>query len=101
MNNKPANLWRKKIHEIIYEADTPAGKLFDIVLLITIIASILLVMLESVNSIDAGYHDILNISEWIITILFSIEYIARIITVKKPFKYNKSIHPIYSNQKQI
>ncbi|MCF8273192.1 MAG: ion transporter [Flavobacteriaceae bacterium] len=84
--------WKTKLHEIIYEADTPAGKLFDIVLLITIIASIVLVMLESVKSIDSTYHDILNISEWIITILFSIEYIARIITVKKPLHYITSFY---------
>jgi voltage-gated potassium channel len=86
--------WKTKLHEIIYEADTPSGKLFDLVLLLTIIASILLVMLESVNSIDAKYHKILNISEWIITILFSIEYIARIITVKKPFQYIFSFYGI-------
>ena len=77
--------WREKIHEIIYEADTPEGKLFDVILLITIIASILLVMLESVESIDFKYHDYLNIGEWIITIFFSIEYILRIISIKKPF----------------
>ena len=63
-------------------------------LLVTIIASIVLVMLESVNSIDANYHNILNISEWIITILFSIEYIARIITVKKPLNYIFSFYGV-------
>jgi voltage-gated potassium channel len=86
--------WKVKLHEIIYEADTPAGKLFDVVLLITILASIVLVMLESVKSFDSKYHDILNISEWIITILFSVEYIARIITVKKPLNYITSFYGI-------
>lgn len=86
--------WRIRLQEIIYESDTHAGKLFDIVLMITIIASILLVMLESVNSIDAKYHNFLNISEWVITILFSIEYIARIITVKKPLQYIFSFYGI-------
>ncbi|MCH4552931.1 ion transporter [Aestuariibaculum lutulentum] len=86
--------WRTKLHEIIYEADTPAGKLFDVVLLIVILASILLVMLESVKSIDSKYHTILNVSEWIITVLFSIEYIARIVTVRKPFKYIFSFYGI-------
>jgi len=79
--------WKTKLHDIIYEADTPAGKLFDVILLIAIIASIILVMLESIKSFDQKYHNLLNISEWIITILFSFEYIARIVTVKKPFKY--------------
>lgn len=86
--------WREKIHEIIYEADTPEGKLFDVILLITIIASILLVMLESVESIDFKYHDYLNIGEWIITIFFSIEYILRIISIKKPLKYIFSFYGI-------
>ncbi|MFD0835814.1 ion transporter [Mariniflexile aquimaris] len=86
--------WRNRLYEIIYEADTPAGKLFDIVLMITIIASILLVMLESVKSIDARFHNFLNISEWVITILFTFEYIARIITVKKPIRYIFSFYGI-------
>ncbi len=79
--------WKSRLHEIIYEADTPAGKLFDIVLLIVIIASVMLVMLESVKSIDTKYHNILDILEWVITILFTIEYFARVITVKKPLNY--------------
>ncbi|MBQ0769920.1 MAG: ion transporter [Bizionia sp.] len=86
--------WKYKLHEIIYEADTPAGKLFDVILLIFIIASILLVMLESVASIDLKYHYWLNIGEWIVTILFTVEYIARVITVKKPLKYIFSFYGI-------
>ena len=86
--------WREKIHEIIYEADTPAGKLFDVLLLIVILISILLVMLESVESIEAEYAAILDISEWVITILFSFEYILRIITVKKPRAYIFSFYGI-------
>ena len=93
-NQNLNNNWKVKLHRIIYEADTPAGKLFDIILLVTIIASIILVMLESVKSFDARYHNILNISEWIITILFSLEYIARIVTVKKPFKYIFSFYGV-------
>ena len=86
--------WKSKLHEIIYEADTPTGKLFDVVLLIAILASIILVMLESINSFDAKYHTLLNISEWVITILFTIEYVLRIITVKQPLKYVFSFYGI-------
>ncbi len=86
--------WREKIHEIIYEADTPEGKLFDVILLIAIIASILLVMLESVERIDFKYHELLYIGEWIITIFFSLEYILRIISIKKPLKYVFSFYGI-------
>jgi len=93
--SKPSNkTWKTKLHEIIYEADTPSGKLFDVVLLIVILASIVLVMLESVKSIDAKYHNFLNISEWVITILFTLEYFARIIAVKKPIKYITSFYGI-------
>jgi voltage-gated potassium channel len=79
--------WRDKMQEIIYEADTKEGKLFDVVLLWLILASVVLVMLGSVKSLDAKYHELFNIAEWLITILFSIEYICRIICIKKPSKY--------------
>ncbi|MGC6285427.1 MAG: ion transporter [Polaribacter sp.] len=86
--------WRHRLHEIIYEADTKEGKLFDIILLIAIIASIIFVMLESVKSFDEKFYEFLNIAEWVITILFSIEYILRIISIKKPFKYIFSFYGI-------
>ncbi len=70
------------------------GKIFDVTLLILIIFSIILVMLESVKNIDSEYHDILYYGEWIITIFFTIEYFARIITVKKPSKYIFSFYGI-------
>ncbi len=92
--NNSKRHWKDKLHEIIYEADTRGGKIFDIILLIFIIASIALVMLESVNSIDNKYHTVLYYGEWIVTILFSIEYIARVITVRNPWKYIFSFYGI-------
>ena len=86
--------WQHRLHEIIYEADTFAGKLFDILLLITILFSVILVSLESIASIDQVYHEYLNIAEWIITILFTIEYIARLFTVTQPLKYVFSFYGI-------
>jgi len=86
--------WKNNLHEIIYEADTKAGKLFDVLLLVTILASILLVMLESVESIDLKYHSFFNIAEWIITVLFSLEYVLRIISIKKPKTYIFSYYGI-------
>ena len=82
------------MHEIIYEADSPLGKLFDVVLLILILLSVIFVMLESVSYIDEQWHEYLYIGEWIITIFFSFEYIARIVTVKKPSKYIFSFYGI-------
>lgn len=92
--NVKLSKWQHRLHEVIYGADTPAGKLFDVILLIIILASIILVMLESVEPIDAKYHRALDISEWVITILFSLEYVTRIISVKKPFKYIFSFYGI-------
>ena len=86
--------WKERVHEIIYEADTPAGKLFDVILLFVILLSILLVMLESVESIGSQYACLLDISEWIITILFTIEYLARIISVKNPKTYIFSFYGV-------
>lgn len=90
--NKPN--WKSKLHEIIYEADTPAGKLFDVVLLIFILASIVLVMLESVASINHEYSNFFNQAEWVITILFTLEYFARIISIKKPSEYIFSFYGV-------
>ena len=89
-----ANNLKNKLHTIIYEADTPMGKLFDVVLLILILVSVILVMLESVTSIDTHYHDLLYFGEWLITIFFTIEYILRIITVKKASNYIFSFYGI-------
>ncbi len=79
--------FKHRLHEIIYEADTRAGKVFDVLLLIFILSSVLLVALESVNWIDDQFHTLLDTAEWIITIIFSIEYLLRIIAVRKPIKY--------------
>ncbi len=86
--------WQNKAHEIVYEADTPAGRLFDIVLLWAILISILVVMLESVDGIKVKYGTELLILEWIFTILFSLEYILRIISIQKPKKYIFSFYGI-------
>ena len=86
--------WKKKLHEVIYEADTPAGKAFDVILLIVIVLSIIIVMLESVKSIFAEYGDLFYTVEWVITIIFTVEYILRIIAIKNPGKYIFSFYGI-------
>ncbi|WP_420573153.1 ion transporter [Kordia sp.] len=86
--------WKSKLHEVIYEADTPAGKLFDVVLLVLILASIVLVMLESVEEFALAHGEFLNIAEWVITILFTLEYFARIISIRKPSQYIFSFYGI-------
>lgn len=94
MEKSKQNRLKEKIFEIIFEADTPMGKLFDVLLLITILFSVGLVMLESVPSINAKHHQTLVILEWIVTILFTIEYALRIYCVRKPWRYFFSFYGI-------
>ena len=71
MEKEKATSVKHKIQEIIFEADTFGGKLFDILLLIAIVSSLIVVMLESVEHIHNQYGDVLRTFEWIVTILFT------------------------------
>lgn len=88
------DIFRQKTYIIIYDVNTFYGKLFNVILLFLIFLSVLLVMLESVRSLDAQYHTFLYISEWVITVFFTIEYILRIISTKKPSRYIFSFYGI-------
>ncbi len=79
--------WRSKIFKIIYHSDTPAGKWFDIMLIAFIVISVLTIILDSVNQLHVDYGSVFYILEWFFTIVFTIEYILRIISVRKPIKY--------------
>jgi voltage-gated potassium channel len=83
-----------RIHEIIFEADTPAGKAFDVALLVVILVSILAVCLESVTAIRVRYGPWLRALEWIITILFTVEYVLRLYSVRQPWRYALSFYGI-------
>lgn len=85
---------KDQLYEIIFEADTREGKIFDLTLLFVILISIALVMLESVPSIRGNFQGALKVMEWVITIIFTIEYLLRIIIVKKPLKYIFSFYGI-------
>ncbi len=79
--------WRKKLYTIIFEAETPLGRIFDIGLLVAIFVSVTSVILESVSAIKSDYGQSLRAIEWIFTIIFSVEYILRVISSPKPFRY--------------
>ena len=79
--------WQLQLHEVIYESDTKAGKTFDIALLACILVSIVIVMLDSVNSLKQKYGDLFYTLEWVFTIIFTIEYILRLICIRYPLKY--------------
>lgn len=90
----PKGSLKHKLHEIIFEAGTPKGKLFDIVLLFLILLSVIVVMLETVSSINDLNSGLFNVLEWMMTILFTIEYGLRMYTVKRPSKYVFSFYGI-------
>lgn len=85
---------RKKIRDIIFESDTPAGKLFDILLLVVILISVFVVILESVPDLQKKYWSVFRLIEWVVTIIFSIEYVLRIWAVRKPWKYIFSFYGV-------
>lgn len=85
---------KKRLHEIIFEADTTAGKAFDLSLITLILISILIVMLDSIPSVHDKFWLPLRITEWVITFIFTIEYILRIYVVNKPFRYFFSFYGI-------
>ncbi len=90
---RPAS-WREHWYEVIFEADTPAGKLFDVLLLIAILLSVLVVMCESVDSIRQRYPKLLISAEWFFTVLFTIEYGVRILCARRPLRYIFSFYGI-------
>ena len=96
MNHKNQSLsgWRFRLHEIIFEADTPMGRTFDVVLILCIVLSVIAVMLDSVSSIQMTYGSLLFFTEWLFTILFTIEYVLRIMSVGRPLSYMTSFFGI-------
>lgn len=85
---------KDQIHEIIFESNTKAGKAFDIGLLIFIILSVILAIIDSVNSLHVEYTKYIHIGEWIITTTFTIEYILRLYSVRNRMKYATSFFGI-------
>ena len=86
-NTKGLRTWQFKLHEVIYESETRAGKMFDVALLFCILISIIVVILDSVDTLHAKYGRLFYIFEWIFTGLFTIEYILRLISIRFPLKY--------------
>jgi voltage-gated potassium channel len=87
---RPANGWRRELYTVIFESDTPAGLLFDKALLIAILASVAVVMLDSVVPMSSPYHAPLAALEWLFTGLFTVEYVARLICIERPWRYARS-----------
>ncbi|MCE9668100.1 ion transporter [Myxococcus stipitatus] len=86
----PGEGFRARLHTIIFEADTPAGKAFDVALLGAILCSIVAVMLESVASVRQQYGLALYVAEWVFTVVFATEYVLRLMAVRRPLDYARS-----------
>jgi len=81
---------KERLYTIIFEADTAEGKCFDVALIIVILLSIIFVILESIDPVRAGFQIGLKIAEWVVTALFTVEYLLRIWVLRRPWKYVKS-----------
>jgi len=91
---RPAGGWRARMFDVIFGTDTPAGKRFDIALVCLILLSILVVVLDSVPSIGGPYAGPMSVLEWTFTLLFTVEYIARLVCIRRPLRYARSFYGV-------
>jgi voltage-gated potassium channel len=94
MDAKQPETLRRRLHTIIFEADTPLGKAFDVTLLVAILVSVAAVCLESVSSINARYGALLRAVEWTLTGAFTLEYLLRLYCVERPLRYARSFYGV-------
>lgn len=85
--------WRARLHEIVFEADTPEGRVFDVVLIVVIVLSVATVMLDS-TQFGSNYAEVVRLAEWGFTLVFTIEYVVRLLSVREPLKYARSFFGI-------
>lgn len=86
--------FRRKVHEVLFETSTPLGRFFDLVLLGLIILSMLIVIVETIPTIEQEYRQVLIVLEWMLTIAFTLEYALRIYTANFPWRYVRSFYGI-------
>ena len=86
--------WRQRLHEVIFEADTAGGKAFDLTLIVCIALSIIVVMLDSIQELHDQHGSLLYLAEWVFTLLFTAEYLLRLLSVGRPLRYALSFYGI-------
>jgi voltage-gated potassium channel len=91
---RPAGGWRRNLYTVIFESDTRAGRLFDEALLVAIVTSVVVVMFDSIHSQSSRYDGLLEALEWLFTLVFTVEYVARLACVDKPWRYARSFFGI-------
>lgn len=87
---RPSTKRRARLHEVIFESDTPAGRYFDLALIWLILLSVATVLLESVREVRGQYGKLLYALEWLFTLLFTVEYFLRLLSVRRPLRYARS-----------
>src|SRR5688500_10914755 len=91
---RPEAGWRRRLFSIVFESDTYAGRAFDLALVVAIVASVLVVIADSVGELTRRYDTQFQAAEWFFTVLFSAEYLARIVSVERPLRYATSFFGI-------
>jgi voltage-gated potassium channel len=91
---RPASGWRLRLYRVIYESDTRAGRLFDQVIIAVIATSVIVVMADSVRAWNVRHRTAFEIAEWFFTVLFTVEYFARLAAVDRPWRYARSFFGI-------
>lgn len=94
IENRPESGWRKKLYTVIFDADTTAGKVFDVILIIAISISVLVVMMDSMVEVRAEFGDELHFAEWVFTFIFTLEYLVRLLCVRSKRRYIFSFYGI-------
>ena len=91
---KPAAGWRRQVFNVVFESDTRAGRIFDVVLIAAILLSVAAVLADSVQSVAQRHGALLTVLEWIFTALFTLEYVARLSCVERPLRYARSFYGV-------
>src|SRR5688572_7608252 len=91
---KPTGGLRRRLFEIVFESDTRAGRAFDVILIGVILASVLTVIVESVEPIRVRHGTTLYVLEWVFTLVFTVEYLLRLYCVGRPLRYAVSFYGV-------
>ncbi len=92
IKEESASGWRGSLHTIVFESETTAGRIFDISVICLILLGVAAVMLESIREVRNVYGYELNVAEWFFTVLFTFEYILRLMSVRRPLRYALSFY---------
>ena len=91
---RPPGGWRLRVYQVIFESETPAGRAFDKLIIVAILVSVAVVIADSVQSLNLRHRQLFDYLEWFFTLLFTVEYVARLVSVDRPLRYMRSFFGI-------